>query len=151
VACNFHGGNAIYTPIALVNGNYIARPLYYSMLAFRASAQGHIIPAILDSRGLNVKAYATVAADNTLWLTLINKTGTHPVILQVNTGRPISMLEVQRLQGESLTATDGITFAGSMVGQNGTFIPSSIEKDSASGNSFMMSLPVASAAVVHVQ
>ena len=36
---NFHGGgNGAYTPIAQVNGQFVARPLYYGMLLFRAGS-----------------------------------------------------------------------------------------------------------------
>ncbi len=149
---NFHGGdNGVYTPIALVNGSYIARPLYYGMMAFEAGAQGNIITVNSDTHGLNIKAYAAVAADSSLWLTVINKTAANSVTLQVNAGRTISKLDVQRLQGPGLNATDRITFAGGIIGQDGTFTASDIEHYLANENSFTLNLPSASAAVIHMQ
>ncbi len=149
---NFHGGdNAIYTPIALVDGSYIARPLYYGMMAFEAGARGNIITVNPDTHGLNIKAYATIAADSSLWLTVINKTVTNSVTLQVNAGRTISKFDVQRLQGPALNATYGISFAGSIIGQDGTFTSSDIEHYSANENSFTLNLPSASAAIIHMQ
>lgn len=149
---NFHGGNnGAYTPIALLNGSYTPRPIYYGIMAFKEGAFGHVIALNADMHGLNIKAYATIAADSSLWLTVINKTVSNTVTMQVNTGRSANKLEVKRLMAPSLDATDGVIFAGSAVNQDGTFTPSDVEHYFEDKNIFTLNLPAASAVVVHIE
>jgi hypothetical protein len=61
---NFHGGgNGPYSPIGETNGNFFAKPEYYSMLFFKDGSNGNILPISLNTSGLNVSAYACKGRD----------------------------------------------------------------------------------------
>ncbi len=64
-----------YTAItpAARSATYTARPVAYGMKAFDLGAHGRVVPVQLSSGSLDVNAYGILAADNSLYVTLINK------------------------------------------------------------------------------
>jgi hypothetical protein len=151
---NFHGGGSffVYTPIADENGEFVARPEYYAMLAFKYGATGQtIIPAAITQPGYNISAHACVNTDNSYSITLINKEKAKQFSFTVKLSRTASTIKVARLTAPSINSTNDITFAGSIVKSDGTFKPATTEYYTVNQKSFTVSIPAASAAVITVQ
>jgi hypothetical protein len=149
VGVNFHGSLAggYYQPIDGTPGSYTARPLYYAMLMFHTAAQGQTLPVTVTAHE-NITVHATLGSDGTLRVTAINREPSTNVQVRITPGRAYSHAGTQRLQGPSLSATSGITFAGSGVSTTGVWTPTAPEPVYTSGGVYAISLPAASAAVV---
>lgn len=149
---NFHGSlsGGIYQPIDGVPGNYTARPLYYAMLAFHAAGQGQTVPVNVTTHW-NVTIHAAVASDGTLRITAINREPSTNVQIRVTPGRSYTHAGTMRLTAPSLTATSGITFAGSSVSSTGVWKPANQEAVYSLNGVYAISLPAASAAVLTLQ
>jgi hypothetical protein len=152
VGVNFHGSlsGGYYQPLDGTPGSYTARPLYYAMLMFHTAAQGQTIPVTVTAHQ-NITVHATVGSDGTLRVTAINREPSTSVQVRIVPGRTYTHAGTQRLLGSSLSATSGITFAGSGVSSTGTWTPASPQAVYTSGGVYAISLPAASAAVVTLQ
>jgi len=152
---NFHGGNThfIYSPIAHPGNDYIARPEYYAMLAFKYGAVGQtIIPAVMDRHDYQLGAHAVISTDKkTYSVTLINKEIKTDAVFTLKFTKAIDNVSVARLTSPSIISGDNVTFAGSQVNPDGTFTPDITEKYQLI-NSYTVTvrIPAASAAVVTV-
>jgi Glycosyl hydrolase family 79 C-terminal beta domain len=149
---NFHGSlsGGTYQPIDGTPGNYTARPLYYAMLAFHTAAQGQTIPVAVTTRW-NVSVHGTVASDGTLRITAINRDPSTAVQIRVTPGRTYTHAGTLRLTAPSLTASSGITFAGSGVSSAGVWKPGTQEAVYTQNGVYAISLPAASAALLTLQ
>jgi uncharacterized protein (TIGR03437 family) len=148
---NFHGGNSgTYTPIAVTNGQYGARPLYYGMLVFRLGAGesgGQFLPIVRGNDNLNMTAYAVKRPEGSVAVTLVNK----DVQLDANVtlvASPYSSGYVWQLTAPAPSSTTGITLGGSAVATGGAWEPTSYRTLNAVAGSFTLTVPAASAAVV---
>lgn len=152
VGVNFHGSlsGGYYQPLDGSPGSYTARPLYYAMLMFHTAAQGQTIPVTVTAHG-NITVHATLGPDGTVRVTAINRDPSTNVQVRIAAGRTFTRAGTQRLLGGSLSATSGITFAGSGVSSTGMWTPGSQEPVYTSGGVYAISLPAASAAVVTLQ
>ena len=157
---NFHGGTGLYySPIIIKNGVLTAMPEYYAMLAFKyGSRGGTIIPAVINNPitynnnpTYNCSAYATTNADNTLSVTLINKEESENIPFAIQFGKNASSIQVVRLTAPAITSAAGTKFAGSAVNADGTFSPIVTERYSINNDSFTVTVPAGSAAIVTVQ
>ncbi len=149
---NFHGGYGLfYSPVLIQNGVLTASPEYYAMLAFKyGSTGGTVIPAS-TSKPEVCSAYACVKTDNTCSITLINKDDTNNYAFNVQLSKPASTVQIAWLTAPAITATTGVTFAGSTVNSDGTFETKTIEQYLVNGKSFVVDMPAGSAAVVTVR
>jgi hypothetical protein len=149
VGVNFHGSFAggNYEPISGDGGSYVAHPLYYAMLVFHNAAQGQTVPVAVTAHR-NVRVHATLAADGTLRMTAINNEATTDVQVRIQSGRTFRSAGTLRLTGPSLTATSGITFAGTAVPSNGAWTPGSYSPVYTSGGLYAVSVPASSIAVI---
>jgi len=152
---NFHSGarHFAYTPIALENGTFVARPEYYAMLAFKyGGVGGTIIPATInDPRDYNnCTAYACMNANNTYSVTLINKEDAKNFDFTIQLTKTASTIKIDRLIAPSITSKTDVTFAGSAVNADGTFVPSS-EEHTVNNENFVVYVPAGSAAVVTIK
>lgn len=147
---NFHGGSGgAYSPFVLSNGVITAQPEYYAMLAFKYGAPGSILPATMGTTAYNCAAYASISGNST-YITLINK-DTNNLSFVVQLGLNASRIQIARLTAPSITATTGITFAGSAVNADGSYQINVTEQYTVSQNSFTINVPAGSAAIVTVQ
>jgi hypothetical protein len=118
-----------YSPIGDdEHGHFTARPEYYGMLAFSLAGKGQILSLESVSNPTRTKAYATMQADGSLILTLINKSDAdidfrveldHALLSAGNLHA--TML---RLRGPAIDAKSGITLGGSEVTSGGEWTPS---------------------------
>jgi hypothetical protein len=153
---NFHGGGIrfVYTPINIDNGIITTRPLYYAMLAFKYGAVGgKIIPARVVNRdeSNNYNVHACVNADNSTSLTLINKEIGKDFSFTVQLSKTASIVKIARLNAPSVTAVNGVTFAGSTVNTDGVFAPAVTEQYRTDQKSIVVTIPAGSAAVVVIK
>ncbi|WP_143305103.1 glycosyl hydrolase family 79 C-terminal domain-containing protein [Chitinophaga vietnamensis] len=148
---NFHGGQGgAYTPIAMSNGVAVARPEYYALLAFHQAAHGSIVPADVNAAQLNTSVY--VCKDGaTEYITLINKEDNQDISFTITPGMQASTAQAFTLTAPSITATDGVTFAGSQPDANGRFTPGNPPAYGPSNNQFIVNVPAGSAAVVVIK
>lgn len=149
---NFHTGDAkAYTPIAPgPDGRQVARPLYYGMLMFKEAVRGaSMLPARLVAPGLNMAAYATRAADDTLKVCLINKDFERGARVAVETGRDFPSASLLRLTAPSVEARAEVTFGGSAVDGFGHWSPQPLKFFPWRRDSFV-EVPAASAVIVQL-
>ncbi|HVW94465.1 MAG TPA: glycosyl hydrolase family 79 C-terminal domain-containing protein [Mucilaginibacter sp.] len=152
---NFHGGGIrfVYTPINTTNGITTVRPLYYAMLAFKYGATGgKIIPArVVNPDGSsNYSVHACINPDKSTSVTIINKELAKDFVFTVQLHQPASAIHIDRLTAPSVTSVDGVSFAGSTVSADGSFIPGDAEKHRINQNSFAVTVPAGSAAVITI-
>jgi len=72
-----------YTPIALMNGKYIAEPVYQGMLFAQQFAGAQIIGLEFNSGAVNATAYAGLMPDGTKRIAVINKDADQSITIRV--------------------------------------------------------------------
>lgn len=153
---NFHGGGIrfVYTPINTANGITTARPVYYAMLAFKHGAIGGkiIAPQVINpNENDNYGVHSCVNADRSTSVTLINKEVSKDFLFTIQMSKGAANIEVARLTAPSITSATGVTFAGSTVNDDGSFSPDISERYNITQNTFTVTVPAGSAAVVRVR
>jgi len=148
---NFHGGdNRAYTPLAIRDGGYEARPLYYGMLFFAQAGRGYLLPARLIAKGVNLTAYAVRGDDDSLRISLINRDLSRAARVAIETGRPFGRASVLRLAAPSIESRAEVTLGGSAVDGHGTWSPGNEETVRPSGRAVLVEVPAASAAALQL-
>ncbi|MDO3624645.1 glycosyl hydrolase family protein [Mucilaginibacter sp. BT774] len=149
---NFHGGELVYSPIAVgPDGQCTAKAVYYAMLAFKyGAAGGVIIPVNIKNSISNYNAYACSTTDG-YTMTIINKEQKKDISLTVNAGRTVNSINVMQLKAPAVNSTTGITFAGAAVQSDGSFSPVSQGDVQIGKSNFVIKVPAASAVVVVIK
>jgi len=147
---NFHGGELVYSPIAVLpSGQCTANAVYYAMLAFKYAAAGAtMIPVNITNKSSNYNAYACSTSSGGYTMTIINKEQKKNISLTVNAGKTVASINVMRLTAPAVNSTTGITFAGAAVQSDGSFSPAIQEGTQIGKSSFVIAVPAASAAVI---
>ncbi|MDF5724749.1 MAG: glycosyl hydrolase family 79 C-terminal domain-containing protein [Rhizonema sp. PD37] len=149
---NFHGGGAgAYTPIALSQGKYSARPLYYGMLLFKLGSQGRLLPVTVSQNSVNLTVYAVLGDSDRVLLTVINKDRSQNATLAINLGRQLTRASVLRLTAPSLDSTSDITLGGHSVESDASWQSPKQEQVQISKNIASVEVPTASAALITLQ
>jgi hypothetical protein len=147
------GGTAYYSFFITTTGGYNVHPGAYGPLAFKLGGNGRIVPVTLSNpSGMDLTAYGVLASDNSLWVTIINKThesGSITADLTIDLGGNYSngYMWLMQAPNNDDSQTTGITLGGGGVGVNGTWSGTS-EPVSVSGNTATVNLSPASAAVI---
>ena len=140
-----------YSPIyPMGKDGYVARPIYYGMLAFARAGNGRLIGCELVAGDLNVKAYSVVAEDGTRRVTLINKELTRPMKVRVIAGGKVRTATVARLVARSASSQDGVSLCGAVVDADGRWTPAPPDHLNVQNAEFDVDLPSASAAIVEI-
>lgn len=141
-----------YSPIySDSQGHLIARPIYYSMLAFARGAIGRKLQTEADAGDLNVKAYATRDDAGRTRVIVVNKELRHDVDLRIEVGgASATKANVLRLIAPAAESTHGVTFGGNEVTAEGTWQPSMTETIAVRRGRFSIPMRSASAAVVEM-
>jgi hypothetical protein len=149
---NFHGGELVYSPIAVMpDGQCTAKAVYYAMLAFKYGAEGGIIiPVSVDNKDLDYNAYAC-STNGGYIMTIINKEQKKDLTLTINAGKTVNSINIMRLTAPAVNSTAGITFAGAAVQSDGSFSPAVREEYQIGKSSFVIKVPAASAAVIVIK
>jgi hypothetical protein len=138
-----------YSPIRQnETGAYAAAPEYYGMLAFTEASRGSLVGVRCDAAGANLSAYAVIAPDRNLFVTIINKEATRDASVNLMLPGNVHDGRVLRLTAPSPQATAGVSFGGSAVSADGAWRPTSSESVMASNGRATIRVPAGSAAVV---
>jgi hypothetical protein len=153
VGANFHGSLTDdkctgYTPLCRTGDHeYRAQPVYYGMLFAHLMGTGHALPVQAASSD-QLAAHAVEAADGTIRTMLLNR-GSSPLTVTVDPGpHQGATISGWRLAMPSLTATGGVTIAGSQIAADGSFNPGAGEQLSCSRGSCVVTLPADSGIVL---
>ena len=148
---NFHNpSNGPYSLWDYTSGVYSVQPIYYGLLAFNQGSKGSLITTSSNTNGLNFTSYSVLGANNTLYVTLINKDTLQSANVTINPGSGYNSATSMQLLAPAVSATSGVTFAGSSVGSNGLWSAGSINTISATSNQFTLTVPAASATVLTI-
>ena len=138
-----------YSPIRRNEaGAFAAAPEYYGMLAFAEASRGTLVHVNCDAADANISAYAVVAADRSLFVTIVNKEAALDASVNLVLPRNVGNGRVFRLTAPSLEATAGVSFGGSAVSADGKWKPTSSESVKARNGRATIAVPAGSAAVV---
>jgi hypothetical protein len=156
---NFHGGGAgqdganpfIYTPINELNGVVTgAQPIFYGMLLVASTGGGSVLATTLSvPSSLNVTAYAVAPTDGSTNVVIVNKDSTNGVEASINVGRSVATAAAVFLEGPSLLALSGVTFAGTGISPAGAWTPMPAWTLPVAGEVVSITVPPASAVIVH--
>jgi hypothetical protein len=151
---NFMGGGDAtnYSPI-LDNGTDVigVGPNYYAMFAYAQLMKGGKLMTIQMTPALSTfSAYAIREPDGSTDLVLNNKSAASNFTVGIDipdTSEATSLL----LTGPSLTATSGFTLGGSPIDTNGSWEPDSLKDWPIVDGAAIVTVPAASAQIVHIQ
>lgn len=141
-----------YSPIGDdEHGHYSAKPEYYGMLAFSLAGKGQLLGIESGANSPEIKMYATQLGTGAITLTFINKGAGAPAFT-VNLGARIKAKQgsLIRLSGPAIDAKTGITLGGAEVTPSGTWKAAKSESVHVRNGQLTVTLPPASAAVVHL-
>jgi hypothetical protein len=149
----------VYTPLTAVPDGIQVLPVGYGMKLFDLGSHGRLVPVSVASNPdrLNLAVYGTMASDQTLFLTVLNKeygaTG-RPAKLAINSGLPGAHGKIIFMSAPTgdITAVEGITIGGAGIKEDGSWNGkwSDLPAASAEG-SVTVVVPAASAAVIELQ
>jgi len=156
---NFHTGDHVsgattsYALFQTSSSGYHVHPLGYGVKAFDLGGHGRIVPVTIGNPGgVNLTAYGVLAADNSLFVTIINKThdsGAATANVTIQPGASYGSGEVWLLQAPNndVSLIDGETLGGSAIGDDASWtgMPTPV---TSSGGNFLLTLSPATAAVV---
>ncbi len=150
IGVNFHGGGyGWYTPIAGTRGGgFVARPVYYGMLLFAVAGAGRLVMTEMEG-GVDgsVTAYCLKTGDGALKLVILNKSLDVDTMLTV-TAPGVKTASILRLMAPRPEDTTDVTFGGSVVGNEGGWIPTVAESLAARRGSVTLSMPRTSGALL---
>jgi len=165
---NFHTGDRVaaggdiqpprYAAFQSVAGGFAIRPLSYALKAFDLGGRGRVVSlTVSNSATLNLTAYATIADDQAISITIINKEhGDHArdaalTLAGADTKSSTAQALFLRALNGNIAAIDGITLGDAAIDQtghwNGTWrsLPSP-----ATGDSLQIKIPAATAAIIRL-
>jgi hypothetical protein len=151
IGVNLHGGgNGIYTPIAGdLRRGFTARPIYYGMLLAGQFAGMAMVPAELETQGVNATAYAAKGPKG-LQIAIFNKEEQRAIRVSLNPAMPGRQAAIWRLAAPALDSKEGVTLAGAAVGEKGTWEPINEPLPQKEGH-LEITLPPSSAALIFLR
>ncbi|HWZ96091.1 MAG TPA: hypothetical protein VNW30_12920 [Opitutaceae bacterium] len=167
---NFHAGQKeprgvsgpnrpnLYTPLTLLPNGIKVLPMGYGMKLFNLGGQGRLVPVNVTANPdhLNLAAYGTLASDQALFITVLNKefgAKGHPAKLTINSGRPGAGGKIifMSAPGGDITAVGGITIGGAGIMEDGSWGGKWSDLPAvAQDGSVTVVVPAASAAVIEL-
>jgi hypothetical protein len=149
----------VYTPLTVVPKGIKVLPVGYGMKLFNLGSQGRLVPVNVASNPdhLNLAVYGTLASDQTLFLTVLNKefgaTG-RPAKLVIDSGLPGARAKIIFMSAPAgdITAVEGITIGGEGIKEDGSWGGKWSDLPAASAEGAVtVIIPAASAAVIELQ
>ncbi|HVM46793.1 MAG TPA: hypothetical protein VMU04_02150 [Candidatus Acidoferrum sp.] len=163
---DFHTGDRVaagsqmrpsrYTAFFTGTNGFVVRPLGYGIKAFALGSRGHSLPLNVSAHpGLNLSAYAVLAPDRTVFVTLINKQhgpGEAAASVRLDAGADCARGEVIFLAAPDgdIAAQTGVTLGGADIKADGTWSGTWTALDPSSAGLFTLRLPPATAAIVRL-
>jgi len=159
---NFHTGDSVasgppnYAVFLSTAGGYSMHPLGYGIKAFDLGGHGRVVHAALNNpAAVDLTAYGVLAADNSLWVTVINKShdaSATTVNLTIQSGGSYTQAAKWVLQAPNndVAQTTGVTLGGAGINIDGTWNGTSTPVTISGGN-VSLTMPPATAVVVQLQ
>jgi hypothetical protein len=149
---NFHNpSNGPYSIWDYTSGIYSVQPIYYGLLAFNEGSKGSLVSTSSNTNGLNFTSYSVLGTDNTLYITLINKDTLQAAHVTIHSGSNYNNTAASmQMIASKVSATSGVTFAGSAVSNTGLWNPNT-NTVNGSNNTFTITMPAASATVLSIK
>jgi hypothetical protein len=168
---NFHTGQKVqrglpgldkpnvYTALTATPKGIEVLPLGYGMKLFNLGSQGRLVPVNVASNPdhLNLAVYGTLASDQTLFITVLNKeygaTG-RPAKLVIKSGLPGARGKIIFMSAPrgDIATVEGITIGGEGIKEDGSWNGKWLVLPAASADgSLTVVVPAASAAVIELQ
>ncbi|MFL6600547.1 MAG: hypothetical protein ACJ8R9_04385 [Steroidobacteraceae bacterium] len=164
---NFHTGDRVsmnndyqaprYATFVTAPDGFDIRPLAYAFEVFDLGAHGHVIPLALENTtSVNLTAFAALANENNVCVTIINKEhgeGARDASVTIAVPRTVKWRKAEmialRVPHGDVAATTGITLGGAAIEKDGTWkgIWQSLP-DRGGGGKLKINVPAASAVVV---
>ncbi len=150
-------GNAGYATYTTSAGGYAVHPIGYGIKMFDFGGRGRLLPVnvITNAGPINLSAYATLAADGSVYLTLLNKehgttAASANVTIENSSGFGSAEVIYLRSLQDDVGATSGVTLGGAAIKDDGGWAGSWERLERSGGGEFVVKMPVASAAVVRL-
>jgi hypothetical protein len=142
-----------YSPITEVNSQVTAAaPLFYGMLLVSRAGTGPMFRVTLNiANKLNVTAYAIGQTDGSVYVAIVNKDSSFGVNISLDIGAAAGSANVDFLQGPSLSATSGVTFAGSPISAAGVWTPTPSYALPVAGTVVKVVIPPTTAVLIHAR
>jgi len=163
---NFHTGDRVsmnndfqpsrYAAFTSIPEGFAIRPLAYGMKAFDLGSHGRLVPIKLSNAGeVNLTAYAVLAEDKSIYLTIINKEhgdGARDATVSVSAAGKWSKARAEFLQTENgdVAAMSGVTFGGVVIGKDGSWTGPWTPFPASNNGTFAFKIPAATAAVIQL-
>jgi hypothetical protein len=157
---NFHGGGVgqngseqfYYSPVTEAAGVVTGvGPQFYGMLLVTSAGIGNVLATTAQASTLNFTAYAVAQGDGSTNVVLNNKDATSAVGVSLTVAKAPASASAVFLEGPSLLATSGVTFAGAGISATGAWSPTPAWTLPVKGGTITIVVPPTSAALVHVQ
>jgi hypothetical protein len=143
-----------YSVFVNTSGGNVVHPLGYAMKMFDLGARGRLLPAKMISPDQSLRAYAVLAADGAVHVTLVNKeyspgASALEVAPDLGGGAWVARAIFLSAPGDTVDATTGLTLGGAPIQDDGswqgTWSPLPASKN---GHLFLLQLPPATIALV---
>ena len=115
---------------------------------FQAASSGRLVPITLSTGGIDLNAYAVLAGDGTLRVSVINADASHDAAMSIAPGSTYTRALALSLTTPALDSTTGFLLGGAAVAADGTWSPAEFETVRASAGVYSISVPSGSAVVV---
>ncbi len=151
--CNFHNsGTGLGYPAIVQHDGIVTeiRPLFAGLLLASQLGPGTHAAVTVPAAAPTLRAHAVSVSDTVVRVVLGNHDPEHDLVVDVDLGRSIESATARRLEATGLAATTDVRYGGSPVAVDGSWEPGADERVVASGSTFSLGLPRASAAVVEV-
>ncbi|HKO15223.1 MAG TPA: hypothetical protein VJU87_03235, partial [Gemmatimonadaceae bacterium] len=165
---NFHTGDWVaagddstrcrYALFWATSDGYDVHPIGYAVKAFDLGSHGRVLPVqVTPAAALNLTGYAVLAADSSIYVTLINKEpGTaagsaSTAIVTLTAGHGWARAESMALRNSSIAATSGETLGGAAIGHDGSWTGTWTRVAAPRQHELQLTLRPATAVIVHLR
>jgi hypothetical protein len=137
---------SFYTPIAGSRKmGFSARPVFYGMKLAGVLAGGRMRPAQFDQPPANSDAYAAEMPDGNTRVVVVNKDAHQKLEISIESSHDAKLW---RLQGPGLTATSGVTLAGTEIKPDQSWRPARVERLASKNGQVRLAMEPASGAAL---
>jgi hypothetical protein len=134
------------------DGTLDVHPIAYAIKAFDLTAHGDLLPIEALNTPSTLKIYATRSANQTIYLTLIDKqmdTTQPPATIEVSLPTHSQKISTMSLTAPSLNATSGVQLGGATIGSEGQW--NGAWQITSPGKTLRLKIPPASALLVRIE
>lgn len=135
------------------DGTLDVHPIAYAIKAFELAAKGEILPVEATNAPTTLRIYATRNADQTIYLTLINKqmdSPQPPASIETQLPPHSGKVSIMSLNAPALTATSGVQLGGAAIDSEGQW-NGEWQRTPAHGKTLRLTVQPASALLVRIE